>query len=200
MNMGYLYKKLTSILKCYRGLSGMRCEGSRDIKRQDSEAITSIPPYLPYTEAKEQGLIENGIKPLTEALLRVGFNPLVCCEGHFDLKNTDEPFYNSPYVGFSCEKSKEGFSDIELLFSVIEGFFGWSVKAWPHPEGYLLWSIRPDKTNEYRVLNQSKSLESFDRERLNEDLAIIQERIIAVFQINSFGLSHGSPLDKDKGY
>lgn len=159
--------------------------------RQEINAVTSISVFVTYTEASEQNLIEEGIKPLTDALFKVGFNPLVSCEGHLNLKSTVEPkgingpFYLRPYVGFSCEKSKKGFCDIELLFNVFKEVSGWHVKAWPQLEGHLLWIIEPVWANKYTLINQLlNGVETFDRNRLNKDLAIIQEKIITAFQVN----------------
>jgi hypothetical protein len=111
-----------------------------------------------YETAKNKGLIESGIIPLTDALFDCGNSPLSSCEGHGNklgfiervlLSISNNPFPRfKPFVMFTCSlnfaktMSDKLNSNIGLNYSwEISGHFNPIIKE-------LTWVIQP---NDYRL-------------------------------------------------
>lgn len=149
-----------------------------------------------YAQAKEKGLIEKGIYPLTEALYQIGANPLASCEGHAWKKSRhgfiDRLIYKNamgsesqePYVLFSStiemarwisEAIQETTKEERTVFNLYGVF---------HSESSdLLWVIR---TADRRIEKQIMNFEQFckDIEHLSKkilELKIIQEAMTTEF-------------------
>ncbi len=124
----------------------------------------SGPGQFTYDEALEKGLVEPGIKPVCDALYKLGCTPLASCEGHPEPRTWLSfliPFYTRarPYVLFSAEINVA--RAIEKNLRVKHAL--WNITGTFHPASQeLLWSIESIHIDYLRG--------DVTRERINKDL------------------------------
>jgi len=131
-----------------------------------------------YPEAVAEGLIEPGIRPLTDALYESGAHPLASCEGHalntgrpgrgwlrkaLGLLPAPSPLSSPPYAMFSASESFARCLQRECDRQRQALFYNWWLRAHFVPGEYALaWTIQ---------LNDIRSgARSFDFTRAHQDI------------------------------
>lgn len=106
-----------------------------------------------YPVAVAEGLIEPGIKPLTDALFEASANPLASCEGHSQktqwgilawLMPTLPKVAFRPYAMFSApEQYARAFQKCYDRLGE-RPFYNWWITGHFHPQDYeLVWTVEP---------------------------------------------------------
>lgn len=162
-------------------------------------SIDKLPAYPPYVTAKDHGLVEAGIIPLCDALVKLGASPISSCEGHalLGLKSGSKIIdffvslfaeerrnWNRPFVVFTA--SLETAAAIHHAIQAIpqwsfdhlqrKSTFVWDVEGHFMEGSKLAWKIT---TNDYRLSSGSNWVEG----DIKQSVTLLQNDIILIAQI-----------------